>query len=101
MVSVALDISRFVGSVAPELPPLSATVYGVVLVHCTVVVPLASVFAAITPTEPKLTAVADTRQLAGPVAVQVVVPPLVVLLPVGQADVPLLPYLMPGDVALQ
>jgi hypothetical protein len=72
-----------------------------VFVHCTVVLPVASTFDAIIPADPKLTPLADTRQFDGTVAVQVVVPPVAVLLPVGHDAVPLLAYLIPGDVALQ
>jgi hypothetical protein len=40
------------------------------------------------PDDPKFTVVADTEQFASTVAVQVVVPPVAVLPPVGQAADP-------------
>ena len=70
--SLAFDILRLVGSVAPEFPPLRAIAKGVEFEHCAVIAPLASLLVAITPALPKSTVVAETRQFVEMVAVQVV-----------------------------
>ena len=57
-------------------------------VHCTVRLPVASTFDVMVPEEPKFIPVADTAQFVATLAVQAVLPPLVLLPPVGQTALP-------------
>src|SRR2546423_8380869 len=87
MRSLALDILRCVGSVALVVPPSSAIVYGVLLVHVGVTVPLASLLAVRSPEVGKPIAWAETTHWAEIVAVQ--------LNPVAVVELPLVGHVLP------